>query len=388
MRWADHSRRASRTGTTLQAPSPVPAVPRLPIVVVGAGIGGACAALALSRFYPVVVIEERAPASGASGAAAGLVNPFAGRRGTRAWQAAEARAALDRLAAAAGVALEPTGVLRPARDGTQARAFRRSAEAFPDEAAFLDRPSAAGRWPGVDAPHGALWVPGGGHVDVPRLVRGTLAEAERLGATVRTGVRLTGWRLFDHPVAITDQGDIPARALVLCPGAEAPVDQLAYLPFGRVKGQTVRLEARLPAGFPAVAGGTYVVPTRDGVVVGSTFEHTYDSLAPDPHASGRLRDAAARLVPALAGARVFDARAGVRLTVPTTLSPERLPRLGAVDDGVILFAGFGSRGLLTAPLLAETLPGIVADPRRAPPALRPVSAPASRLSFPLPNPPS
>ena len=362
-----------RDGTTLRIPSLVPAVPHLPVVVVGAGIGGACAALALSRFHTVIVIEAHEPASGASGAAAGLVNAFAGRRGARAWRATEAREALDRLASVAGVPIEPTGVLRPARDAKQAEAFRRSAEAFSSEATFLDAASAAERWPGVEAPLGTLWVPGGGHVDVARLVRGALAGAVRLGGVVRTGARLIGWRDNRLPVAITDHGEIPALALVLCPGAEPPVAQLAAFPFGRVKGQTVRLEARLPDGFPAVAGGSYVVPTGAGVVVGSTFEHTFTDLAPDPAASLRLRAAAAHDVPALAGARVLEARAGVRLTVPASVSPERLPRLGAVDDGVILFAGFGSRGLLTAPLLAEALPAIVADPERAPAGLRPVS---------------
>lgn len=354
-----------RDSTTFLAPSPVPAVPHLPVVVIGAGIGGASAALALSRTHDVVVLDAAGPAAGASGVSAGLVNAFTGRKATRGWRATEARAALDRFADAAGVLVEASGIVRPAGDDRQARAFRQTAAEWPGEAAFLEPSAARARWAHVEAPHGALLVPGGGHVDVPRLVRGALSAAERRGAETRTGVRLVAWREeSDAVVAITDQGEIRARALVLCPGA-ARLPGLAALPFGRVKGQTVTLDARLPDGTPAVAGGTYVVPAAAGVLVGATFEHDYTSEAPDPAVSLALRARAARLVPALAEARIVDARAGVRLTVPPGVSAQRLPRLGRVAGRVWLFAGFGSRGLLTAPLLAEALPAFLADPSRA-----------------------
>ena len=341
-------------------------MPRLPTVVAGAGIGGACAALALSRTRPVVVLDAVGPAAGASGAAAGLVNPFAGRRAARAWRAGEALAALDRFAEAAGVPVVRSGVLRPAGDAKQATAFAASADLSPGEATWVRPEAAAERWPGIAAPWGALWVPGGGHVDVAALVRGALAAAERNGAEMHSGVRLVRWETHLNAVhAITDQEQIDAEALVLCPGdGVSTLPRLAPLAFGRVRGQTVTLGAALPAGSPAVAGGVYAVPTAAGVVVGATFEHTFADLRASPEASLWLRDRAARLVPALADAPVVAERVGVRLTVPTSVSPERLPRLGPLggDRRVWLFAGFGSRGLLTAPLLAESLPGALADP--------------------------
>lgn len=351
----------------------LPAVPELPVVVVGAGLGGACVALAISRTRPVVVLDAVGPAAGASGAAAGLVNAFTGRRAGRAWRADEARAALDRLGDASGVAVTPSGVLRPASEPKQAAAFERAAEAWPDEAVWVRADAATERWPGARAPHGALWIAGGGNVSVPALVRGALAAAERGGAEMRWGVRLGGWRVDRDAVrTTTDRGEIRASALVLCPGAD-PLPGLDRFAFGRVRGQTVTLDARLPAGFPAVAGGTYVVPTDAGVVVGATYEHAFTDLAVDAAASLALREKAARLVPALAEAPVVSARVGVRLTVPASVSAERLPRVGEVAPGVWLFAGFGSRGLLTAPLLAEALPEWLLDPARVPAELRPVA---------------
>ena len=332
-------------------------MPRLPTVVVGAGLAGACAAAVLARAGPLVVLDAVGPAAGASGAAAGLVHAFTGQRARRAAQATEARAALDRAADRAGVPVEASGVLRPAATARQASDFAAAARDAPAEASWLPPDAVAERWPGVTAALGALWIPGGGHVDVPALVRGLLAAAQRDGADLRTD-RLTDW--FEDPagrvVAVADRESVAAERLVLCPGyGIAALPRLAGLPFGFVRGQTVTLDAALPAGAPAVAGGVYVVPTRRGVVVGATFEHTFSSLDPDPETSLVLRERAAHLVPALAGAAVLDARVGVRVTVPATVSPDRRPRLEPLSERVWLFAGLGSRGLLTAPLLAEAL---------------------------------
>ncbi len=332
-------------------------MPRLPTVVVGAGLAGACAAAVLAQRGPVTVLGDAEP--GASGAAAGLVHPFTGRRAHRAWRAAEARAALERMAARAGVAVSVSGVLRPAQTPRQAADFREAARLFPEEATWTEAAAeAAERWPGVACPLGALWIPDGGHVSVPAFVRGLLDAARRDGADVRTA-RLLDW---DSCSAITDCGDVRFDRLVLCPGhGVAALPQLAGRPFGYVRGQTVTLGAALPAGFPAVAGGVYVVPTPRGAVVGATFEHAFSHLDPDPAASADLRARAARLVPALADAEITDARVGVRVTVPTAVSPERLPVLERVAAGVWLFTGLGSRGLLTAPLLAETLPDVLPE---------------------------
>ncbi|PSQ78507.1 MAG: FAD-binding oxidoreductase, partial [Bacteroidetes bacterium QH_7_62_13] len=56
------------------------------IIVVGAGLAGATAAFTLSANFDVHVVEADRPATGASGAAAGLVNPFMGRRARPVWR--------------------------------------------------------------------------------------------------------------------------------------------------------------------------------------------------------------------------------------------------------------------------------------------------------------
>ncbi len=358
--------------TTTSPCTAVPTLGKVPVVIVGAGLAGACAALVLSRTHRVVVLEADRPASGASGAAAGLVNPFMGRAAKPAWRHGQALDALADLVDELGDGLfRRTGVLRPATSEAQATAFRERAGAHGD-LAWLSARASAERWPLVAAPHGTLVVEEGGSVDLVAFVEAALAVATSRGArVVRT--RLLGW---SRSVAITDHGPIPTRALVLALGDGArQVPALAGLPLHRVKGQTVRLARpdALPSDHPAVAGAGYVVPRADGVVVGATFEHTFADLRPDPGLDAGLAARASDLVPSLVGAEVLDRRAGVRLTVPSTVSPRRLPLAGPLPGhpGVWVLTGLGAKGLLTAPLLARLLPDALDGVRPLPPEVAP-----------------
>jgi glycine oxidase len=118
------------------------------VIVVGAGLAGACAAFTLSRDHKVRVLESDEPASGASGAAAGLVNPFMGRRARPIWRLREALDAVPTLLDEAGApALFPdTGVLRPAVEPDQVAPFQDAAETHPDLATWLS-PATVGAAP-------------------------------------------------------------------------------------------------------------------------------------------------------------------------------------------------------------------------------------------------
>ena len=70
------------------------------------------------------------------------------------------------------------------------------------------------------------------------------------------------------------------------------------------------------------------------------------------------------MVPALAGAPLLDARAGVRVTVPG----DRMPLLGPLPGRkrIWILTGLGSKGLMMAPLLARTLPHYLTNPSTIP----------------------
>jgi glycine/D-amino acid oxidase-like deaminating enzyme len=320
----------------------------------------------------VTVLDATAPASGASGAAAGLFNPFAGQRANPGWRFAEAIATLEEAADRAGAAhlLRQRGILRPATTARQAGDFRQRAAEHPDELAWMDAEAVAERHPEVRASRGALWVRRGGAIDLPTLVRALLA-----GIDVRAGVRVTAVDEDADGVRLETEahGRFAASRVVLAPGAGFPLLlPLAALPLGRVKGQTIRVRPVRPIRLPLLAGYGYAVPEQDGtVVLGSTYEHEFDDLLPGEAASREILERAVKTVPGLEGAAVIESRAGVRVTVPTTVSRRRLPRVGPVaGDRLWAIVGLGSRGLMTAPLLARDLPRWLADPALIDPELR------------------
>jgi glycine oxidase len=349
------------------------------ILIVGAGLAGATAAFTLSRDHSVHVLEADRPASGASGAAAGLVNPFMGRRARPVWRLREALAAVPDLLDRAGVPnlFPPQGVLRPVVEDDQAEPFREAADEHPDLATWLSPGAVAERYPSVQANGGALFVPEGGAVDVPAMVTALLEAAERQGATVETEAPILYWRETPSAAVVeVERGDgteeLSADRVILALGQGYPsFPELRRLGLTGVKGQTVRVRrpANLADPLPPLSGRGYVVPNGDTLVLGSNYDNNFDDLTPDPDATAYIREKTARVVPGVDDAEIVDEQAGVRVKHSET----NLPLLGPLPrrDRLWTFTALGSKGLLTAPLLALDLPAYLQDPTTLPDPTRP-----------------
>ena len=351
--------------------------PAFDTIIVGAGLAGACAALPLSRRERVLVLEAAHPAAGASGAAAGLVNPLGGLRAKTVWRIDEALEALHTMLEEAGATalFQAGGILHPTADAEQARLFRDAAQPHPPHATWLTADAARERFPGVVTCGGALLVRRGGAIRVPEAVEALLAAARRRGAEVRTGVRVTGWgeeadRAFVN--VENDTGRLYARRVLLAMGYGYRLHpELAALNLHALKGQTVRV-AR-PETLPRhslipLSGQGYVVPDQETLVVGTSYEHDFADLAPSEEQTRQILAKASHMLPILQDATVLDATAGVRVTVPGL----RLPMLGPLPgrSRIWIFTGLGSKGLLMAPLLARDLPAFFEKPETIPPEVR------------------
>ncbi|MEM9751679.1 MAG: FAD-dependent oxidoreductase, partial [Pseudomonadota bacterium] len=116
-----------------------------------------------------------------------------------------------------------------------------------------------------------------------------------------------------------------------------------------------------PLGAPAAlrlvvrSPDAYLAPKASGrLVVGATVEPNQTSRSVDGATLDRLRAAAAKLAPALRGAPVQEAWAGLR---PCT--PDNAPILGRVceDSGVFFALGHYRNGILLTPITADLIVG-------------------------------
>lgn len=338
------------------------------ILIVGGGIFGlACAHACLDRGRRVTLIDAGRPGRGASGGPVGALSPHLPEKWNEK-KAAQVRAlaeAGDWWRRIAGFAGADPGYARVGRyiplatEAARARAedhARGAAEVWP----------APFRWslePGQDlpfaAPHGAVFETLSARIDPPRAIDALATALAARGGTILPNRAV---RALVEGSALTDQGAIDARAILLAPGAGAgplAAPHLGADPFQAVKGQAARVRPRAPLSAPLLyADGLYVVPHGDGTVgIGATSETSYaDPLGTDVQLDALIARAEA-LLPALAGARVERRWAGLR---PRGPRPE--PMLGRLPGTETLFLAAGAfrTGFGMAPLVGRLLASLIA----------------------------
>ena len=331
------------------------------IVVVGGGLAGCCAALALSRHADVTLVDDGRRQS-ASIAGAGLVNPLLGRQAKRVWRADEALAAFDALIDDVGAhdVVSRRPVLRPAGDERQAQRFRDAADRSPHLGTWLDAAESARRYPGIPAPLGSLLVAGSA-VRIDLLLDRIADVLASRGVKVLSDHRVGEWH--EEPAYVeallTDGSILRGPRLVLCLGASA-LDRPEFrgLNLHAVKGQTVNVV--LPkdvADWPHVSGKAYLAVFDDRIMIGSTWEHVFDDDRPTDAATADILRRASATTPAIKHADIRSVRAGIRVTVPRSYLPMVGPLPGA--ERTWIFTGLGSKGLLMAPLIANALFGFM-----------------------------
>lgn len=332
------------------------------VVIAGAGVVGASAALRLAADGMRVLLLDASPVPGrGSRAAAGIAVPsvrllddpvmvaFA-RRGQEVMHRD-----LDRL----GVARCAPGVLRPVPDERAAERLARLAEPYPG---FL------GEWVGPDVlaedgwrgqAHGGFLDPGAMVIDAAGYVDALVAAARDTGAEVRLGV---GLREVSGTGVATDDGRVAADRVVVAMGAWT-----GTLPFGPpvrpLRGQLVRVR---PPQRPrrVVSGPLYTAPAPDGetVLVGATEENVGFAEGPTADGVRALLTEIARAWPGLRSAPFTTAWSGFRAATDSGR-----PFIGEVPgmSRVIVASGHCGQGILTgghtADLVRDLILGRQAD---------------------------
>ena len=342
------------------------------VIIVGGGVIGLSVAYAVARSGATVTVLDAGKPGQASSAAAGMLAPLAeaGRPGPfvqmaldslRRWPSFVAQIRED---VATPLSLLGPGMLRVARTEAEETALCEALEwqgrlCLPVHR--LEAHEVRTLEPAI-GPHvrGAVVSPEERHVE-PRVLLDALTGAcRRQGVVLQAGVMATGFETSTNRVVMvrTTQGDVYCRQIVIAGGAwSTGLGQRlgVHLPVSPLRGQMVAFGPLSPSPFrhTVYAHGGYLVPRPDGRVVAGATEEQAGFVADTTTAGvAALVQMAAALVPALAGAPLHSAWAGLR-----PVSADGMPLLGRLPgwENVHVATGHGRNGILLTPLTGDLM---------------------------------
>lgn len=332
------------------------------VVVVGAGIIGCASAWRLAQGGARVTVVDPDPSRAAAQVAAGMLAPAteaeAGEPhvlGLHLTGAARWPAFAHHLGTETGVdvGFEPCGTLAVARDHADLAVVDHLADQLAAAGERVERLGSRElrrREPAL-APtvRGGFWAASDHQVD-PRRCLGALRTT--LDARGATTVRDEVVRVDVGVAHLASGRQLPADQIVVCAGWASR--RLLALPIRPVKGQILRLGPTSRSLLPrhVVRGlDVYLVARPSGeVVIGATTEDVGPDRTVTAGGVRALLQEAWRLVPGIEDAPLLETAAGLR-----PASPDGLPVVGTVADGVHVATGHGRNGVLLAPLTADAV---------------------------------
>ncbi len=338
-------------------------------VVVGGGVAGLSAALALSAEQRVLLLErEPLLAAHASGRNAAIFRPLERDATTAvlAGRSAERFGELD-----VGPLLRRTGLLLAARSSAELAELRDHAAAQAVECELVEGAALYERSPLLVGGEvgAALWVPAGGVIDIHALTSALAARARDAGARLHIGsavARVNVERGRATGVALEDGTVLHASTVVLAAGAWGAMlgasagAALPLVPWRRhlvQLGAVAGCEPQEPVVW-RVDDELYFRPESGGVLCSPCDAEPSAPGVPlaDATALELLARKLARSAPKLASAGVRSSWACLR-----TFAPDGELVLGGDPrvDGLHWFAGLGGRGLGVAVAAGELLAELV-----------------------------
>lgn len=326
------------------------------IAVVGAGVAGLCAALALADARLDVVLLGDARSGEASPAAGGILDSG---HGFPEETLGLMRAARELWPAFTAMLHERTGVAIPLnRDGvlqlaTSVHEAERLAALSSEHADWLDAAALSTLEPALAHAQGALRFRHDGAVN-PLLLLKALKHAvakhvharvmQQTVASISPGSESEG-------VSITLAGGdtlTAMRVVVACGVWSGSLPGVPmHLPISPVRGQLMSVASKALR-HVVMLGDGYVIPRGDGrTILGGTEEQTGFDARHTEEGMARIRGLAAQILPSLGTAGMLSTWAGLR-----PMTRDGLPIIGAdaVHPSVLYACGHGRNGILLGPL--------------------------------------
>jgi tRNA 5-methylaminomethyl-2-thiouridine biosynthesis bifunctional protein len=332
------------------------------ILILGAGIAGASLARALAeRGFLVTVLEAGTTACGASGNAAAVLFPQLAKRWSvmSDWYFAAYRLMLHQLPRWGNMPYAQVGMLRLPRHAAEAEQLQHVNATLgldPSIVHWLER-DAASAHAGVALTSGAAFFPHGTWVNPAQCCAQLLQHDNITLHEHAHAVSVT--RKANQWVVQVDDGRefVSSYCAISTAHAAAALLPQHHLPLGVSAGQVSMIAAAdVATPLTSILCHTgYVIPAGAHYLVGATYDHNDRSGAVTTANHQHNMDALAHLLPHWFSGAVVGGRTSLRAT-----TPDRLPYVGAVDDGLFVSVGHGSRGLLSAPLAAEMIASAIA----------------------------
>lgn len=323
-------------------------------VILGAGLAGTAAALALAEqgIHSDVFEAGPRPGGGASANPWALLHPRLpideGPRGPFLWQAY--RLALQRVQGQAGFFPRPLRQYREKRRPDRLVKASTYYHMLAPRLRLLEEGDGAGPF---------LELRESGYANLPQLLSALWpARAQGHFHTPVTALEGSagGWRLRGSAGEELLEGT-EAQPVILATGAA--LKALAPVATGQVGGQLDRFAGPALTGAPLLSGRGHGFHDGAGWVVGSTYRHAppwSTTTAADRNANrARLAAWHALLGWPEAGGAHQQSFAGLRAN-----SPDRAPHVGALASGFLVSTGHASSGLTTAFLAGEILASAIA----------------------------
>lgn len=322
-------------------------------LIVGQGLAGSAVAMrALSREHRILVIDEPA-ANRSSVVAAGVFNPLTGRRMWKTWLADELFPSLHDYYRAVETLTKrsffhPMPLYRPFRDiGTRNEWI---ADADERMEGYVARVFEEGDFDDeVKDPYGGILLNQAGYLDTTAYLEAVREHLQARGA-FREATFDAGKVRAD--VDFVEYEEIRARKIIFCQGVDSLKNPwFGNIPIVSLKGELITVQCDMKKRV-ILNGGVYMVPNgREGRwLVGATYDRTDKT----PGITSVAREALVRKLDDLIRTpfTVIRQEWGVR---PTT--PDRKPIIGAHPGypSMIIFNGFGTKGVSLAPYFSEEL---------------------------------
>jgi sarcosine oxidase subunit beta len=348
------------------------------VVIAGGGISGCALAYQLAkRNVDVVLLERETLGSQSTGKCAG---------GVRQQFSTEANVRVQRMSVKMLESFEQEtghpadfrqiGYLFVFTQPQQVEDFRHNMEMWHrvglTEARWVDAAEAAELAPvlNVDDVLGCTFCPTDGIASPADVTIGYAASARRLGARLKEGVEVTGIDVSSGRVqgVRTSAGDIATRLVINCAGPwAASIGRMAgleipVLPYRRHIAVTGTFPA-VPRNMPMTVDfqtSCYFHPEGDGVLIGMSDRAEPPGFVTDVNWEfmEKMFESAARRAPALAGAGMKTAWAGLYES-----TPDHQAILGPIPEveGFWCAAGFSGHGFMQAPAASLLLTQLLLD---------------------------